>query len=102
VIPLENKENKVEIMEEDERKIKLKMNGYGHTFCNLLQKVALKHPHVTYASYNIGHPLVQKPVFTLITDGSVSPREVLKELVERIIEDTDSFLEKFKNAVRGG
>ncbi|MGC9010320.1 MAG: DNA-directed RNA polymerase subunit L [Sulfolobales archaeon] len=63
--------------------------GDQHTLPNLIAKLALKKPHVTYSAYTIDHPLVSNPKIIILTDGQVKPIdvliEVLKETKEKII-----------------
>jgi len=77
-----------------------------HSLPNLITKLALKKPGVTFSAYIIEHPLVSYPEVVILTDGSRSPVEVLEEVVNEIRTLVEQFSIKFeealKNAVKKG
>jgi len=70
------------------------IRGEGHTFCQLLQRALLKNPAVEMAGYDIPHPQVAHPVFTLrVKEGR--PEEALKAAVEELRKQLEEFRAKF-------
>lgn len=57
-----------------------------HTLPNLISKMALKNPHVTYSAYIIDHPLVSNPKIVILTDGQIKPIDVLREVLREARE----------------
>jgi DNA-directed RNA polymerase subunit L len=76
----------------NDKELIIKLVGEDHTLGNLISKYALKHPNVQMAAYSIDHPLVGSPKIVLVTDGSKTSLEVLKEVLLKIIEDAEGVL----------
>ncbi len=91
--------SKIEVVKEKENRLEIRLRGEDHTMANLIVKLAIRKPHVTYAAYRIDHPLVSDPVVIIATDGSVKPIEVLKEVLEDIVRLVDEFKEKLNAAI---
>lgn len=72
--------------------LELVVTGEDHTLGNLIAKTALTHPNVHMAAYTIDHPLVTSFRLTIVTDGSRSPIEVLKEIIDGLIELTNRLI----------
>lgn len=70
-----------------------------HSLPNLITKLALKKPGVVYAAYIIQHPMVSYPEIVILTDGSKTPLEVLKEVIEEAKTLTKEFLAKLDEAL---
>ncbi len=60
--------------------------GDQHTIPNLIAKMALRKPHVTYSAYIIEHPLVSNPKIIIMTDGQVKALDVLIEVLREARE----------------
>ncbi|MGC9148913.1 MAG: RpoL/Rpb11 RNA polymerase subunit family protein [Sulfolobales archaeon] len=60
--------------------------GDQHTLPNLIAKMAIKKPHVTYSAYMIDHPLVSNPKIVILTDGQVKPIDILVEILREAKE----------------
>ncbi len=84
-------ERKIEIVKATKNRIEFKLKGEDHTMANLLVKLAIKKPHVTYAAYRVEHPLVGDLIVVLATDGTVTPVEVLKEVLHDVIRLSEEF-----------
>lgn len=88
------------VLEREANKIVIEVEGEGHTLCNLLQNVLLEDEDVEFASYNISHPLVAKPVITIRTKGNKRPEEALKEAVNKILQRGRELREEFEKAFK--
>ena len=80
----------------------IEVDGEGHTLCNLLESVLLEDKDVEFASYNISHPLVAKPVITVRTRGNKSPEDALREAVNKILQMGREMREEFEKAFKAG
>lgn len=78
----------------------IEVEGEGHTLCNLLESVLLEDENVEFASYNISHPLVAKPVITVRTRGNKSPEEALREAVDKILQMGREMRNEFEKVFR--
>ncbi|MEM1580996.1 MAG: DNA-directed RNA polymerase subunit L [Candidatus Bathyarchaeia archaeon] len=74
------------ILDRKPNELVIEVDGEGHTLCNLLESVLLEDENVEFASYNISHPLVAKPVITVRTKGDKRPEDALKEAVTKILD----------------
>ncbi len=75
--------------------LKAELVGEDHTVANLIAKYAIRHPDVTYAAYNIEHPLISNPVIILRT-RSRDALEVLQEVIRKALEDLDRVEEELR------
>ena len=91
---------KVKILKQTADELKFEIEGEGHTFCNLLQKVLLEDENVEMAGYNIPHPLVSKPVVYIKTKGGKSPQKALFEAIEKIKSRQIEFKQAFELAIK--
>jgi len=92
----------LKVIERSSNSLVIEVDGEGHTLCNLLESVLLEDEDVEFASYNISHPLVAKPVITVRTKGNKSPEDALKEAVKKILERGRMLREEFENAFKSG
>lgn len=86
------------VLERKPDKIVIEVDGEGHTLCNLLEAVLLEDEEVEYASYNISHPLVSKPIITVKTKGRKSPEDALRDAVKKILDRGRSLRDEFEKA----
>ena len=91
---------KLKLIKLDDRKLEVELEGEDHTMANLIAKYAVRKPYVLYAAYNIPHPLISNPKVVIVTDGSRKPLDVLKEVLEEIIRDTNELEEKLRVALK--
>jgi DNA-directed RNA polymerase subunit L len=71
----------------------------GHAFCNLLRKTLLEEESVVFTGYNVEHPLLADPVFTLKTERRHT-NTVLRESLEMMLARTEEFRKEFVQAVQ--
>ncbi len=90
---------KLEKVAEKGNRLEIRLRGEDHTMANLIVKLAIRKPHVTYAAYRIDHPLISDPVVIIATDGSVKPIDVLREVLSDIVKLSDEFREKLREAI---
>jgi len=90
---------RVEVKKLTDKEIVLKLHGEDHTLGNLVAKLALRHPNVTMAAYQIEHPLEGSPVIRIVTDGKKSALEVLKEVLKEGIGYVDALIQEIESKV---
>ncbi len=78
-----------------DKEIIFTLTGDQHGLPNLIAKMAIKKPYVSYAAYVIDHPLISKPKVIIVTNGEKKPLEVLKE----ILVEAKQTVEQFRNIV---
>ena len=93
---------RIEIRKADSRELIVKVFGETHTLGNLLAKSVLRHPNVKLAAYSIEHPLEEAFVLRVITDGSKSPVDVVREVLEGLVELSNEAIARFREALGGG
>ncbi len=71
----------VTILKEDKNMLEVELKGENHTFCNALRAALWKVDDVDIASYQIKHPLVSQPVFTIHTKSGKSRKALTDALV---------------------
>lgn len=70
-----------------------------HSIPNLIAKLAMKKPGVTFAGYIIEHPITSYPELIIVTDGSRNPIDVLEEVVVEAKNIAIEFLEVFSKVL---
>ncbi|MBI2105648.1 DNA-directed RNA polymerase subunit L [Candidatus Woesearchaeota archaeon] len=85
----------VKFLEDSKEKIKIEINGEGHTLCNPLVKELWKDDKVEIAGYNIDHSLISNPIITV--QGS-NAKSSLKKAINNLGKKIDDMNEKFKKA----
>lgn len=90
--------SKIEVRKLENTELELIIHGEDHTLGNLVVKLAENKPGVTYVAYRIEHPLIPRLIVTLMTDGSVSALDVLKETLKEIKNLSRQFREEFTRA----
>lgn len=71
-----------------------------HSIPNLIVKLVAGKPGVTFAGYTIEHPMVSYPEVVIMTDGSRSPIDVLREVVAEAKFIAEEFLKAFDKALQ--
>jgi len=89
----------VVIRKRTDKELVIKLVGEDHTIGNLIAKMALNHPNVRLAAYTIEHPLEGSPVIRIVTDGTVDPGQVLKEVVVRSKAITEELLKELRETL---
>ena len=95
---VESKKGKLVLRMKSPNRIELVMRGEDHTIANLLVKLAIRKPHVTYAAYRIEHPLVGDSIVIIATDGKRDPLDVVNEVIGEVMKLVDEFVEKLRSA----
>ncbi|MBM1154697.1 DNA-directed RNA polymerase subunit L [archaeon] len=84
------------VKEERPNQMKFEIEGESYTFCILLQDVLInKVKGVEFAGYYIGNPLIDNPVFSVITSGEISARDALRAASEKAV----NWLNQVKDAL---
>jgi len=91
---------KMKVLKKTSNELKIEIEGEGHTFCNVLQKVLLEDDTVETAGYDIPHPLVSNPIVYLRTKGRRKPETVLRDAAEKIRERSSDFRVTFEKALK--
>lgn len=89
----------VELLEKEGTKMKIKIIGEGHTFCNVLRKKLHEDERVETAAYNIEHPLLSEPVMHVKVAKRRSPKRALIRAAENLADDYEEVREKLKKAL---
>ena len=82
------------IIEHSRYELKMEIGGESHSFPNLLRKTLLEEPAVEFAGYNIDHPLLASPIFTLRTSRRQA-NVVMREALEKMLARTEEFRKLF-------
>ena len=93
---------KIKILKKTKNELKIEIDGEGHTFCNVVQKVLLKNKKVDLAGYDIPHPLTANPVVYLRTKTQSKPEIVLRDAVREVQKDAEAFRVAFGKALKKG
>lgn len=91
---------KVKILNKTKNELKIEIDSEGHTFCNVIQKAALGDKRVDLAGYDTPHPLTASPIIYLRTKARSKPETVLREVVEEVQKDTETFRIAFGKALK--
>ncbi|HHN81366.1 MAG TPA: DNA-directed RNA polymerase subunit L [Methanomicrobia archaeon] len=83
----------IEVLTETETQMELIIHGEGHSLVNLLRSYLEEDEHVTFAAYNIAHPLLDntRPRLEIRTDGTKTPRQALVEANELLHAQVTEF-----------
>ena len=91
-------ELKIEKLIESPKELKLKVDGIGHTLCNILQKTMLDEENVEFAGYDIPHPLGSSSIIYIRTNGKIKPEKVLLNAIKTVRSLTEDFKKSFLEA----
>jgi DNA-directed RNA polymerase subunit L len=78
----EDKKNKINSDEEDKLQGLIIVNNEDHTLGNLISRGLQLHPSVSFAGYNLPHPLSKKVHFHYKLEKAGNIRKILKEVVD--------------------
>ena len=87
----------IKILKSENNYIELEVEGEDHTLGTLLAGILRKINGVVFASYYNPHPLFDKIIIKVLTDGSITPRDALLKATE-IAKDLSS---KYIDEVKG-
>lgn len=89
----------VELLEKEGTKMKVKIIGEGHTFCNALREKLHEDDRIETAAYNIEHPLISDPVMYVKTSERKSPKRALIRAAKKLAKDYEEMGKKFDRAL---
>ena len=73
----------LEVLESKKNRIRFKVKGETHTFCNILRRELLKDKSTKNVGYRVEQALESEPIFLLETEDKV-PKKVLLDAVGRL------------------
>jgi len=79
----------VKVLNSEERKIELEIDGETHTLFNPLIKILAKLDEVEIATYHIPHPSEERIIFRLIVKEGYKAKEVLKKAIEILKKEVE-------------
>ena len=91
---------RIKVVEKSANELKIEIEGEGHTFCNILQRVLLEDITIDLAGYNIPHPLISNPIVYVRTRGRRKPETALQNAAEKIKGQNRVFIESFEKALK--
>jgi DNA-directed RNA polymerase subunit L len=91
---------KIILLKKTVNELKFKIEGEGHSFCNVLRKVLLDEKAVEFVGYDVSHPLTAHPVIYLRTMGRRKPEKVLLNAAKRLGNTTEEFRNAFLKAIK--
>ena len=89
----------MKIVKENNEELVIEIQGLTHTLANVVSKTLNTYPEVKFAGYTMSHPLVPKPIFRIITNGKVKPKETLIRALKEIMGTYKEFKEKYEAAL---
>jgi DNA-directed RNA polymerase subunit L len=88
---------KIKILERTAEKLKLEIEGEGHTFSNLLESVLLEDNNVEFTSYDIPHPLLTHTIILIKKKKGKKPETLLTKAVRKIVKQGKEFNDLWNN-----
>ena len=90
----------IKILDDKKNRLLFEVKGADHTLCNAMKTELLSDKHVKIATYSIRHPQISAPQMLLETDGEVSPKNALINVVQRLHKINEKFKKEFLKEVR--
>ena len=87
----------LEIKKSGQNELLFLIKGERHTFTNLLRETLLKDSSVTFAAYNLPHPLGSDAEFVVKTKGKTA-KKALADALKSIGKELSEFEKAFKSA----
>ena len=75
---------RLKILQRTPQKLKLEIEGEGHTILNLLESTLLEDENVEFAGYHVPHPLFPNSILLIRTKEGKKPEEALIEALEKM------------------
>ncbi|KEZ39685.1 hypothetical protein SAPIO_CDS9631 [Scedosporium apiospermum] len=66
-----------------------------HTIGNLVSEQLKKHRNVLMAGYKVSHPNVPELFIRIQTDGTITPKEALLSVLEKLLRDLNHLSQEF-------
>jgi len=89
----------IEVLESGKNRLKFKIKGETHTFCNMLNEELWNDKEVKAAGYRIEQSLEEEPIFILETE-SKDPKKMLLEAASRLEKQFKEFDSKISKLVK--
>lgn len=93
---------RLKVLSREDNRLEIAFGGEGHTLLNLLQSLLLKQKGVKMAGYSKPHPLMDRSVLSVTTEGGKPPEEALIEAAEEGKRLLEEFLAEFEGRLREG
>jgi len=77
----------IDILEENEREIKIALINQDHTIANLMKSIFLEDERIEIASYNIDHPTLSDPILHIKAKENTDLHQTINEILEKTIEE---------------
>lgn len=74
----------IAVVRNEENRLNLRIKGEDHALLSVLVEELNKDPKVVFAAYKMEHPLTDTYLLTVITDGSKSPLDAIREASEKV------------------
>lgn len=81
--------------------LEIEIEGEEHTIGNLISGTLQRIKGVKFASYYQPHPLMQKIIIKVLTDGTISPKEAIIRAIQDAKELTKRYLEELSIIEKG-
>ncbi|NOZ81045.1 MAG: DNA-directed RNA polymerase subunit L [DPANN group archaeon] len=89
----------IEVLESTKKRLRIKVKGTGHTFCNVLVDELWNDDHVEVAAYSIKHPLVGVPELIIESKGK-EPKKILQDGIKRLKHANDKAKKEFAKILK--
>jgi DNA-directed RNA polymerase subunit L len=90
----------VKILKSSKKEMKVELNGEGHTFCNVLQRILIENDNAEFVGYDLPHPLIGQPVIYIRMKNSEDPKGVLISAAKKLSTDIKEFGKIFKKELK--
>ena len=90
---------RLKILQRTPQKLKLEIEGEGHTILNLLESTLLEDENVEFAGYHVPHPLFPNSILLIRTKEGKKPEEALQEAVDKALQRGEELNEAFIRAL---
>lgn len=91
---------RLRVLSRDENRLELAFGGEGHTLLNLLQSLLARREGVKMAGYSKPHPLMDRSILLVDTEGDKPPEVAIIEAAEEGKRLLTEFLEEFEGELK--
>lgn len=90
----------IKVLKKTSNDLKIEIEGEGHTFCNVLQKVLLEDDTIEMGGYEMRHPLTSHPTVYVRTKEKRKPEDALLEAARKLQKRNKEFKLAFNRALK--
>jgi len=90
----------MEVIKDTNKELELAFENEKPTIFLLLKEELDRRPEVIMCAWREEHPLTKKIYFYIRTDGSISPRKILLEVLQSALKRVDSFEKVYKKILK--